>query len=268
MAADWIKVDVTTPDKPEVFRMAERLGIDPDAVVGKLIRVWVWADQQTTNGNAPSVTRLLLDRATNVSGFADAMINVGWLVESDDGLTFPNFDRHNGKTAKTRALTVHRVRQHRNANVTKAALPRDRDIENRVTTGKTDSPKKRTTPDPSYARAFYDAFPPKRRAKPAKVEEAFAKAVASLRAGGMPEPETYLIRRATEYAASPTGRGEFVMGPVPWLNGRCWEDAPEAWGLSSVAIRPARATKSKAAMEAELIERERRSKLLATKEAS
>ncbi len=40
MAGDWIKVQHVTPDKPEVWQIADRLDIDPDAVVGKLIRVW------------------------------------------------------------------------------------------------------------------------------------------------------------------------------------------------------------------------------------
>jgi DNA replication protein DnaT len=51
MAGEWIKIQTVTPDKPEVFVIADRLGIDPDAVVGKLVRLWIWADQQTTDGN-------------------------------------------------------------------------------------------------------------------------------------------------------------------------------------------------------------------------
>lgn len=33
MASSWIKVEVITPDKPEIFQIAEILGIDPDAVL-------------------------------------------------------------------------------------------------------------------------------------------------------------------------------------------------------------------------------------------
>ena len=33
MAGDWLKLEVATSDKPEVWQMAESLGIDPDAVV-------------------------------------------------------------------------------------------------------------------------------------------------------------------------------------------------------------------------------------------
>ncbi|HDV0969774.1 TPA: hypothetical protein RHZ68_000076 [Escherichia coli] len=39
MASSWIKVEVITPDKPEIFQIAEILGIDPDAVLGKLVRI-------------------------------------------------------------------------------------------------------------------------------------------------------------------------------------------------------------------------------------
>jgi hypothetical protein len=108
MAGDWIKIEHWTPDKPEVFRIAELLGIDPDAVTGKLLRIWIWADQQTIDGNATSVTKTLLDRLCSVTGFADALIQAGWLLQDDQGLRFVNFDRHNGETAKLRALNAKR----------------------------------------------------------------------------------------------------------------------------------------------------------------
>lgn len=113
MASNWIKLEVITPDKPEIFRLAEILNIDPDAALGKVIRFWVWADQQTIDGNAEcnarSVTKSAIDRITFMSGFADALIQVGWLVEIEGLLTLPNFERHNGKSSKKRALTNERV---------------------------------------------------------------------------------------------------------------------------------------------------------------
>lgn len=114
MAANWIKVEVITPDKPEIFRLSEILGIDPDAVLGKAIRFWVWADQQTIDGNANSVTKNAIDRVAFMNGFADALITVGWLSEHDGVLTLPNFERHNGESSKKRALTNRRVSEHRN----------------------------------------------------------------------------------------------------------------------------------------------------------
>jgi hypothetical protein len=121
MAGDWIKFETATSDKPEVWAMAQSLGIDADAVVGKLLRVWAWFDQQTQEGNAvgngasvtSSVTKALLDRRVGVSGFCDSMILSGWMADDGQSLTLPNFDRHNGKTAKTRAMTAKRVATHK-----------------------------------------------------------------------------------------------------------------------------------------------------------
>ena len=126
MAGDWIKFEAATPDKPEVWAIAEGLNIDPDAVVGKLLRVWIWFDQHTETGNAPSVSKLTLDRLVGVSGFAKAMIFYGWMIEKNDEITLPHFERHNGKTAKNRALTAKRVAKHSaNAKLTVAALPKE-----------------------------------------------------------------------------------------------------------------------------------------------
>lgn len=108
MALEWLKFEQHTSNKPEVWEMANRLGIDPDAVVGKLLRVWGWFSNQTTNGDAPSVTKALLDRDCGVTGFCNAMIEAGWMIEENGRIRLPNFDRHNSETAKKRALTAKR----------------------------------------------------------------------------------------------------------------------------------------------------------------
>lgn len=126
MAGDWIKLEHTLPDKPEIDRIADSLGIEPDMVVGKLARLWIWADQHLTDGNAVDVTETGLDRRAGQTGLAAAMRKVGWLEGRDGALSFPRFDRHNGQTAKSRASTNRRVATHRagsgNANVTPPPL--------------------------------------------------------------------------------------------------------------------------------------------------
>jgi len=124
MAGDWIKMEVRLPDKPEVWQMAGILSIDPDSVVGKLLRVWAWFDSHTEDGNAVGVSFPLVDRIAGVTGFAEAMALSGWLNQNGHLLSLPNFQRHNGKTAKNRALTNERVAKHRNAGVTLEALPK------------------------------------------------------------------------------------------------------------------------------------------------
>jgi hypothetical protein len=133
MAGDWIKLQKDTPDKPEVLAIATRLGLDPDAVVGKLVRIWSWFDTHTTNGNAQSVTYSFLDRLTGVTGFAEQVALVGWLEQDGHDLRLPNFDYHNGKTAKTRALGKNRTEKHRSngesndASVTKTSPEKRRE---------------------------------------------------------------------------------------------------------------------------------------------
>lgn len=109
MAGDWIKFELATPDKPEVWAIAAKLSIDPDAVVGKLMRVWGWFDQQTENGIAHRASTNMLDRMVGCQGFCEAVSSAGWMIISDDSISLPEFNRHNGKTAKNRINTAKRV---------------------------------------------------------------------------------------------------------------------------------------------------------------
>lgn len=122
MAGDWIKMRCNLDTDPAVFQMAAALEMDELAVVGRLWKVWSWADQHCADCNAVSVTRNVLDRITATPGFADAMQKVGWLEGLDGALSFPHFDRHNGQTAKKRALTRNRVEKTRADSVTLPAL--------------------------------------------------------------------------------------------------------------------------------------------------
>lgn len=132
MAGDWLKFEKSTLDKPEVFAIASAMDLDLDSVIGKLIRVWSWFDSQTVDGNAARVTSSQLDRVAGVTGFIDAMAMEGWAVISSEGIALPEFDRHNGETAKKRALTAKRQKKHREksnaddvTDVTGDELPRE-----------------------------------------------------------------------------------------------------------------------------------------------
>jgi len=236
MAGDWIKVENVTPDKPEIFRISEVLDVDPDAVLGKLIRLWVWADQQTYTGDAASVTRALVDRIAGARGFADAMISSGWLVSTSGGLVFPNFDRHNGETAKQRALTAKRNQRYRAkkrdaAGVTEAS-PEKRREENKeppvVPQGTTAQKKPRSQKKPpadEYSRAFEEfwaAYPPLRKAGKRGAWQAWKRAVTR----AMP---AVILAAVREFAASPKGQGRFCPGPIPWLNQNRWQDDRASW---------------------------------------
>ena len=108
MAGDWIKMRVDLSDDPAVIVMSATLKINNDEVVGKLHRLWSWADKHTIDGCAPAVTPKWVDHYVDKVGFAEAMSEIGWLQSGAHGITFPRFDRHNGRSAKLRATNSRR----------------------------------------------------------------------------------------------------------------------------------------------------------------
>lgn len=165
----WIKVEHQLPDKPEVLAIAAELGVTPNAVLGMLLRVWIWADAQLRDGYAPSVTLASLDHVAGASGFGEAMRNAGWIVVKRGGLFFPNFDRHNGQTAKSRALTSIRMLRKRYADVTPPPSPKNqRQIQNQ---------EEPPTPSPSEAKTDQKSSDPAALELPASLaNDAFRKA--------------------------------------------------------------------------------------------
>lgn len=136
MAGPWLKIECSTPDKPHMLAITAAMGWDdPDLAFAKLFRLWRWFDQHTIDGNAAGVTPALLDRVIGVTGFVQAVANVGWLVVTESGIRLCRFDEHNGDTAKNRAQTAKRVAEHKsnakgngecNANTVTKTVPRGR----------------------------------------------------------------------------------------------------------------------------------------------
>jgi hypothetical protein len=94
------------------------------------------------------VTFALLDRLAGVTGFAEQMTFVGWLDQKGHLLTLPNFDYHNGETAKKRALGKNRQEKRRsndesnansNASSVTKALPEKRREEKSIKENKEDA---------------------------------------------------------------------------------------------------------------------------------
>jgi hypothetical protein len=123
-------------DDPAVISMAELLDRSEDELVGKLHRLWSWADRHATDGFAKAITARWVDKFTGVAGFGDAMSAAGWLIFKDEGVTFPNFDKHNGKSAKTRCNATTRQRESRkpcDKSVTHVTDPSRQDRDKSVT---------------------------------------------------------------------------------------------------------------------------------------
>lgn len=213
MAGDWIKVQKDTPDKPEVLAIAARLGIDPDAVTGKLIRIWAWFDTHTTDGNASSVTYAFLDRLTGVTGFAEQVALVGWLEQNGHELMLPNFGFHNGETAKKRAMGNNRVK--------KARSNAESNAESNAPSVTKPLPEKRR--EEKNTNSLFDVF---WTAYPNKVGKDAAKKAFDKRNPNDELLEQMMTALENQKASDKWTKdnGQYIPNPATWLNQGRWKD--------------------------------------------
>lgn len=229
MAGDWIKMRNDLADDPAVIGIAARLGIDEFAVVGRLQYLWAWVDSQSRDGHAAGVTGAWLDRKVQRDGFAQAMVDVAWLVVTPDGIEIPNFDRHNGETAKTRALGTKRKQKQR-ASVTDVPQPAGQVSRTQRDKSETREEKRReehTEPNGSDAHA-----------SPTDRDMVFANGVALLTAAGLVDKNarSFLAAQCKAHgeaavkAALDRCAAERPIQPVPWLTA--------ALGPANASTRP------------------------------
>lgn len=116
---EWIPMQVDLSQHPAVLHIAEKTSLNPDDVAGKLLRVWGWARERTTNGKIPGGTAFALDNVARVQGFAQAMSGaVGdgghqWLEIGDGFLRFTKWEKWLSNGAKQRAKDQARKRRDR-----------------------------------------------------------------------------------------------------------------------------------------------------------
>lgn len=124
MAGEWIKVRTNLWDDPRIGQLCELTNQGEAAVIGGLYWLWATADEHSSDGLLQGMTTRTIDRKTGVAGLGKALVTIGWLTETNDGVTVARFDEHNGASAKQRAQTAKRVANHKsNAKVTPEALP-------------------------------------------------------------------------------------------------------------------------------------------------
>jgi len=118
MAGDWIPMRLDLYEDPAVTYMAEQLGQREEVVVGYLHRVWAWASRQSQDGRVKHVTLTSLGRVTSLPDFPQLMADAGWLehgVDTDGKpyISFPNWDRWLGESAKKRISASRRKQKER-----------------------------------------------------------------------------------------------------------------------------------------------------------
>lgn len=123
MAGEWIKVRTNLWDDPRVSQLCDLTGTAEATVIGGLYWLWSTADEHTETGLLPGMSVAAIDRKTSIKGFGAALVAIGWLLDTPEGVVIERFEEHNGTSAKQRAQTAKRVAKSRgNGDVTDAAL--------------------------------------------------------------------------------------------------------------------------------------------------
>lgn len=144
MASNWIKMRSDLHSHPKVVRIVSALNADacPHGVqlssekfrvIGGLHAVWSLFDAHSEDGTLVGYTPETLDAVLGFAGLSHAMAAVDWLVITPQALVLPEFDTHNGQSAKRRAQEADRKRDVRNASASNADKKRTRIEKNRDT---------------------------------------------------------------------------------------------------------------------------------------
>lgn len=118
MAGDWIPMRLDLSDDPAVLSISTKTGLDEFAIIGRLHRLWGWANRHLQDGVSHDVTSEWVDLYVRRKGFAEAMVAAGWLVIDGSGIAFPKFDEWNSKSAKKRLTATKRQQKKRIESVT------------------------------------------------------------------------------------------------------------------------------------------------------
>lgn len=103
MIDDYMPVRLDLPDDAKVLRIAQLAKLDKDDALGKLIRVWAWAQKHSVDGTIHGELRSI-DAVANARGFGEAMRRVGWMTLVDgDRIAIPEWNKWNSYAAKKRA---------------------------------------------------------------------------------------------------------------------------------------------------------------------
>jgi len=141
MAGDWIKMRTNLDTDPAVVRISSGLKTDRFSVVGRLHKIWAWANEHLSDGQDVPIDAEFLDCLVETPGFSAELRSVGWLSGRDGSLSFPHFERHNGASAKARAQDADRKKVAREvsgkcpgANRTKTGPEERREEKRRIDT--------------------------------------------------------------------------------------------------------------------------------------
>jgi hypothetical protein len=131
--------------------LARILSMSHREALGAVVQFWSWADSNTVDGLVDGVALQDVDAVLSCPGLCAALEMVGWLQvdKEKERIRIPKFARHNGESAKKRALTNRRQAKWRNAVV-------DGDASTKASTREEKRRDKNKTAPPSGGSSIWD----------------------------------------------------------------------------------------------------------------
>lgn len=113
MAGDWIKVRTVLPNDGRLKIAAKKCHASSVTVLGALVTLWCLADSQAdAEGVLVGYDKEDIDQLVRVPGFCDSL-PADWIDLSSEWVKLPEYEEHNGSTAKSRAQSTKRKRHSR-----------------------------------------------------------------------------------------------------------------------------------------------------------
>lgn len=245
MAGDWIKMRSNLWDDPRVARLCDLTDQGEAAVIGGLYWLWAAADQHTETGVMTGLSLRQIDRKTGIQGFGQALCDIGWIAECEDGICIVNFEEHNGASAKRRTLEAKRKADARKAsasNADKAGTDsgHDAELEKERELEKEKNKKQNPPPPPGGQRKysaefdeFWEAYPRKTGKGEAWKRWKKINPGVELRAKMLWALEAQ--KRSHDWLKD---NGQYIPHPSTWLNQDRWEDELPMAGQGPPAAAP------------------------------
>ena len=104
MAGEWAAIDCNLATKPEVLELVDETGDPADAVIGRLVQLWLWAAMNSEDGTARITVRRLARLFGGSDTFWAGVQRVGWLEvdEASGTVAIPGWERRFSSSAKAR----------------------------------------------------------------------------------------------------------------------------------------------------------------------
>ena len=208
----WIKVETKLRNSPKLYTIAMRMGVSRITALGAVCEAWMIADSHAEGeGFLKHLTFEALDEMIGVKNLGIAMNEVGWLVEVENGISFVDYTKHNGSTAKTRA------RKQKDMEKSRANKEKDnKEIPNEVTSVDTEGNKVSTREEKNRIINIYNAYP--RKVGKADALKAIGKSLKK-------EEYEFLLSKTKAFALSRNGEDpQFTPYPSTWFNREHYHD--------------------------------------------